>query len=182
MNKVVDRSIELKRLLAGNPRAAADYLRTEVVEAKDRKLTPILLDLMNPSKYAIGVVNMAALALAEMRVQEAVTPIIQCLRHPKHANSRGTLVYALTRLDWSAHAALLVDLVSDDNFEVREMARVCFDRGSKRLKPEQREVALELLAYRLRTNTNPDVKPWIVHTMGRLLKLSQRDAQLVLSN
>ena len=178
MRSTHDRSIELRRLLRESSGAARDFLRDEVIAAKDRALVPLLLDLLNPSKYDVGIVNMAAMALAEMKAQEAVTPIVQSVRHPKQAKARGTLIYALRRLDWSAHVTLLVDLVGDDNFEVREMARLCFDEGAKRLSPQQREIALELLAYRLRTAADAEAKPWIVHTMSRLVAISKRQASL----
>lgn len=66
--------------------------------------------------------NQAALALRDIGDPQAVGPLFQAIHNPANRNNRGTLVYALERLDCSHYGKALIELLFYGNYEVKSMA------------------------------------------------------------
>ncbi len=88
-----------------------------VIAFKWCKATKILVILLQITSYP-AIRNATALALADLRYQNALPLIIFLISNPKTENYRGTLVHTLQYFDCSNILSFLVDLVIDGNFEV----------------------------------------------------------------
>ena len=66
--------------------------------------------------------NAAAIALADMRAQNAKNILIEMLTRSETKGSRGTLLYALEELRATVPLSILVDIVINDPYEASEEA------------------------------------------------------------
>jgi hypothetical protein len=63
--------------------------------------------------------NEIALILSDYNVEEVVSLIIELLQSPKTIGYRGSLVGALEPFDYKPYSKLLLELMLNDNYEVR---------------------------------------------------------------
>ncbi|MBC8081825.1 MAG: HEAT repeat domain-containing protein [Hymenobacter sp.] len=63
--------------------------------------------------------KIAALALREKADNRAVEPLLAAINNPANKNNRGTMVYALARLDCSHHLKNMFELLIYGNYEVK---------------------------------------------------------------
>lgn len=73
--------------------------------------------------------NAAALALADMRAQNAKEPLISLLTRPETKGARGTLLYALEQLRADVPIAILAEIIATESYEAREEALGFIVRG-----------------------------------------------------
>ncbi len=85
---------------------------TKVVEA-----VPYLITLLNETDNCC-LRNLVALALADIKDQRALEPLLSLIKSKRTERCRGTLVYALQSLDCASILIDLVDLVINGGFEV----------------------------------------------------------------
>jgi len=71
--------------------------------------------------------NSAALALRDIGDNRAAEPLWQAIQQPLNQNKRGTLVYALEKLDCSHKLGALFDLLFYGSYEVRMYAGTILD-------------------------------------------------------
>jgi hypothetical protein len=74
-----------------------------------------------------------AMALADLKASEAVTPLVAVLRRPELAKASGTLIFALGELGGSLPLDLAVSLIEAGSFEAR--AEVLELMGEGRITP-----------------------------------------------
>ncbi|MFC4775900.1 HEAT repeat domain-containing protein [Paenibacillus sp. GCM10023252] len=108
---------------------------------KDYNTTHYLLELLVTTDNHL-VRNQVAIALSDLRCQEAVKPIVNLLKSPNTLGYRGTLLYALEPLDYTDQIGLLLDFIITGNFEVSRTAFLLLeqvkDKISSELKQEYR--------------------------------------------
>ena len=114
-----------------------------------KDVIPILVNLLR-DQSGIRAKNGAALALRDLGANQAVPDLVRLIRDERYRHLRGTLVYALEKLDWySKHAYLIAALLADPNYEVRMMAFRALEAASKKLRPEHREQMLIALLLQI---------------------------------
>lgn len=117
---------------------------SSLVHLQDKRAIPYLLSLLSSTDDTI-IRNSAALALGDMRANEAVTALIKLINDPKNINKRGTLIYALQSLDCSKVIKDVVKIICDGNFECREMALQIIEEMNLKDKPLNIEESLTIL-------------------------------------
>ena len=80
-----------------------------------KSIDALIIDLESTDS---SVRDKAAISLMDIGDERAVLPLIKAIQIPENANHRGTLVYALSAFNCTAHIKLLVDLILTANFEV----------------------------------------------------------------
>ena len=89
--------------------------------------------------------NAAALALADMRANQASEEIISLLSRPDTIGARGTLLYALDRLGSFVPLPTLTAIILEDPYEAREEALGLIDKHRARYSDRERRTALRHL-------------------------------------
>lgn len=89
----------------------------QIAERKLEKAVPFLIEQLEITDNNL-LRNAIALALSDMKCEEAVEPIIRMLKHPKTKGFRGSLLSALEPFDYLNHLDTLVDFMCKGNFEV----------------------------------------------------------------
>ncbi len=116
-----------------------------------KEAIPLLLKLLSEDRR-IRVRDGAALALRELRANQAVPELIRLIRHPANKQTRGTLVYALQTLDWyREHAVYVATLLTVENYEVRQMALQALEAVVDDLSDQQKSNVLVGLSIALLT-------------------------------
>lgn len=107
----------LEDLIRNNNINAAIKKIENIGREKRKDFVPFLLEVLKKTDDNL-LRNAVALALSDMRSQEAVEPLIELIQHPKTLGSKGTLLYALESLDCSQHIEVLVELLTGYGLEV----------------------------------------------------------------
>ncbi len=90
----------------------------QIVENMSFEYCEVLIKGLMETKHH-GTRNMIALALSDLRCNEAVDKIIELLKSDSTKGSRGTLIYALGPLDYENHIEFIFKLLKDDGLEAR---------------------------------------------------------------
>ena len=83
--------------------------------------------------------NAIAIALSDIGNPIALKPLIEMIKDTKTEGNRGTLLYALESFDYSEHIELLVDLLSEDNFEVSRQSLMLIEPIVKYLPDSKKQ-------------------------------------------
>lgn len=83
--------------------------------------------------------NHTAIALSDMRYQDAVNPIIDFLKDPKTLGYRGSFLYALEPLNYSEHVGLLFDFIISGNFEVSRNSFLLLEQVKDKISSELKQ-------------------------------------------
>jgi len=78
--------------------------------------TPMLQELAETNHPRLR--NELALALSDLREEQAVDVIVDLIQQRKTLGNRGTLLYALEPLDYARHKQVLIDQLIGGNYEV----------------------------------------------------------------
>ncbi|RZK28587.1 MAG: hypothetical protein EOO63_10935 [Hymenobacter sp.] len=89
--------------------------------------------------------NQAALALGDLRIQEAVPVIIHLLATEATATNRGSLLFALLSLNYCAHLNAIASQLGSNVYEVLEMTIQLLEQLPRRLKARQTREAIRQL-------------------------------------
>lgn len=170
-------SILIRNLDSDDPeavsRAAFDLGDSRCIEA-----IPRLLEMFDENDPAT--INAVAYALGELKVQEAKPRILKYLKDPSFGGSRGTLMYALLCLDCTENYGDIVELVSDDSWEVRQKAIMILDEilpsrsrdelisGRDRLLERLAEAAIESELRSHVEDAIDDIESELLHGDGRM--------------
>jgi HEAT repeat protein len=102
------------------------------------------------SDARIRVKNGAAIALRELRANEAVPHLIRLIESGDFQRYRGTFIYALQTLDWySKYSYVVARLLTDTNFEVRAMAFDALNEAAETMSEGQKGTMLAALLLRV---------------------------------
>lgn len=110
----------------------------QIGEEKCVEALPLLVDIMMKTDD-IHLRHDIAIALKDIGSQEAVEPIITLLKDRKTEGSRGTLLYALEDLDYSAHFELLIEFLYTGNWETSRQAYMLLEPLMKVVPIDKRE-------------------------------------------
>ena len=102
------------------------------------KVLDILIPLLKSENA--GIRNAAALSLREIGDNRSVKPLVKAITNPKNKNNRGTLVYALEKLDCSKLLSTLVELALCDSYEVQNHALTIISEQS--FKTTKKEIII----------------------------------------
>jgi HEAT repeat protein len=109
---------EFKRLIEKGLTSEASFVLVEIKDANGQIDIPYLLELLMETESGI-LRNEIALILSDYNVEEVVSLIIELLQSPKTIGYRGSLVGALEPFDYKPYSKLLLELMLNDNYEVR---------------------------------------------------------------
>nr|WP_154892412.1 HEAT repeat domain-containing protein [Paenibacillus xylanexedens] len=110
----------------------------ELGNNNDISTAPLLLELMNTTENHL-IRNQTAIALSDMKYQDAVNPIIDLLKDPKTLGYRGSLLYALEPLNYSEHVGLLFDFIISGNFEVSRNSFLLLEQAKDKISSELKQ-------------------------------------------
>lgn len=85
------------------------------------------------------------LEIAKTKDQRLLPVLLELLTDRRTQNYRGNFLSALNEYDYSSHYELLIDLMRNDNWEVRNRAACMLAELNGRLSPEEDEKLKKLL-------------------------------------
>ncbi|WP_088068101.1 HEAT repeat domain-containing protein [Gottfriedia luciferensis] len=108
----------IRKVLESDNVQEAENILEEIGEKKQKNCIQLLIDhLKNTDNHRLR--NAIAITLSDIGSEEAIEPLREMINDPKTLGSRGTLFYALTPFDCSAHLEVLVHHLLTGNFEVQ---------------------------------------------------------------
>ena len=125
----------------------------KIVALRATRAVPHLMALLKTTENHL-LRNTIAIALRDLKVQEAVPIILYLVRNLKIKNYQGTLVYSLQTLDCKEYVVEISRIICEENFECREMALSILE-GIEQVSTTRKKEALQLLKKCLRTCTDP---------------------------
>jgi HEAT repeat protein len=141
--------VALDKLIQSNDIEAAINNIEEIGEDRSEEAVSFLIENLRTTENHL-LRNAIALALRDIGSQEAVEPIIEVLNHPKTLGYRGTLLYALEPLDYSAHLDLLVDFLLNGNFEVSRKSLLLIESIGTQLPDETLLKCIDKVRHEIR--------------------------------
>jgi hypothetical protein len=135
----------------------------EVGEKRDNEFTAILIKHLGSTDSPI-LRNAIAIALADIRNQEAILPLINVLKDPKTEGSRGTLLYALESFDIAPHVVTITDLL-DDNFEVSRHSFQLISGVANNLSSTQKEICKQLIKDKIADEKNKNNRNFLLDSL-----------------
>lgn len=158
MNKLL-----LEKVINNGDLAEAMKMIEEVGEKRDNEFTSILIKHLSSTDSPI-LRNAIAIALADIKNQEAILPLINVLRHPKTEGSRGTLLYALESFDIVPHIVTITDLL-DDNFEVSRHSFQLISGVANNLTSAQKEICKQLIRDKIADKKNKNNRTFLLDSL-----------------
>jgi HEAT repeat protein len=141
-------------------------------------LTPLLAALRDPRWY---VVRNVALALGELRDPAAVRPLARCLAAGGDDRARAAVADALERIGTPAAAHALLPALRDPSPLVRLAAARAATRAAARAGSQHAPVRGDLLAARLRVETDVAVAGELLDALAVLAALGDPEAAAVVA-
>ncbi len=137
--------VELIRQLTSEDSESIRAAARAIAEHRVLEAVPAMLEVLDSSNDP-NVWNPVAIALGDMRIQEAKEHIVALVKNPKTMKSRGSLLYALQQgLDYRDESPMLTEMCISGNYEVRGEAATALVAIASSLSGELRnEVALKL--------------------------------------
>ncbi|MFK4342210.1 MULTISPECIES: HEAT repeat domain-containing protein [unclassified Paenibacillus] len=158
MNKLL-----LENVINNGDLVVAVKMIEEVGEKRDNEFTAILIKHLGSTDSPI-LRNAIAIALADIRNQEAILPLINVLKDPKTEGSRGTLLYALESFDIVPHVITITDLL-DDNFEVSRHSFQLISGVANNLSSIQKEICKQLIKDKIADVKNENNRTFLLDSL-----------------
>ncbi|MCK7556131.1 HEAT repeat domain-containing protein [Chitinophaga sedimenti] len=133
---------DFSKLLNGHP----ELQRKSIIGLGDARVTeaiPFLKEVLLTQTGRLR--DAAALSLSEMGVQEAVPLIMGLVLHPDNETNRGSLLFALWKLDCEEYFREFVTIICYGNYESRHNALELVQRHRHSISADTRRAALATL-------------------------------------
>ncbi len=130
--------------LSETPQVLAEINRCVRVNVRSKVAIQWLLGVLAHTT-ATQIRNKAALALGDLRIQEAVPVIVRLLSAEATVNNRGSLLFALLSLDYCDYLSAIAPFLNSSEYELVEYALQLLEQLPQRLKARQTRDAIEHL-------------------------------------
>ncbi|WP_440110735.1 HEAT repeat domain-containing protein [Paenibacillus sp. QZ-Y1] len=126
-------------------------------ENKDESYLEVLLEHLKATDNNI-LRNEIALTLSDIGNEKAVNILIELLIHPNTIGSRGTLLYALENLDYTAHISTIAGFIGASSLEVSMQAFLLLEYIVDELSHNQKEQCKSILESNFKNTDNEILK------------------------
>ncbi|MFS1514401.1 HEAT repeat domain-containing protein [Chengkuizengella sp. SCS-71B] len=123
----------------------------QIGEKKDSSYVDNLIENLKQTDSNI-LRNAIAIALGDIGSNKSVEPIMNLLADPKTKGSRGTLLYALRSLDYSAHTIEITKLLLNNSIEISNESFLLLEKISKDLPVEIKKECKKIISDHLKNN------------------------------
>ncbi len=124
-----------------------EFLKELEESEYDKVIIELIDDLQNTNESDIR--NTVAIVLCELSCNDAVVPLVNLISDPRYKNNRGTLVYALEKLDSSKFIVDLFPLLYEGNFEVRMNLYTLVEEKIKEMAQEDVDKCIDILNHQI---------------------------------
>jgi HEAT repeat protein len=136
-------------LLAQRLKQAADVkdiikIAHQLGDLGDQQAVPILIELLSSTKDGL-VRNAAAVGLRELQDNRAVPYLLEQLNADHTRGNRGTLMYALEKLDAPDALVNIVQIMCADDYETIAMGIRVIEAWTKSYQPDIKSQAVQIL-------------------------------------